>query len=108
MTERCGTPAYIAPEILDGKGYKGPPIDVWSSGVLLYALLYGRFPFDDNDLEPSILRGDYTLLGIVSPEAKDLLSRMLNLNPEARITIPEILLHPWMRSIDKSRIFNLP
>ena len=50
MTEQCGTPAYIAPEILLDKGYTGFAVDIWSAGVVLYAMLYGSVPFKANDL----------------------------------------------------------
>ena len=48
LYEQCGTPAYIAPEILLNEGYKGPPVDVWSAGVCLFAMLYGNVPFKAN------------------------------------------------------------
>ena len=50
MTEQCGTPAYIAPEILKDKGYRGFGVDIWSLGVCLYALLYGTVPFKANNM----------------------------------------------------------
>ena len=62
MTEQCGTPAYIAPEILRDKGYKGFGVDIWSLGVCLYAMLYGTVPFKANnmsDLHQLILKAKY-------------------------------------------------
>ena len=50
MTEQCGTPAYIAPEILKDRGYEGFGVDIWSSGVVLYAMLYGIVPFRANNM----------------------------------------------------------
>lgn len=50
MTEQCGTPAYIAPEILRDKGYEGFSVDIWSAGVVLYAMLYGTVPFKANNM----------------------------------------------------------
>jgi 5'-AMP-activated protein kinase catalytic alpha subunit len=50
MNEQCGTPAYIAPEILAGNGYKNFAIDIWSAGVVLYAMLYGTVPFKANNM----------------------------------------------------------
>ena len=50
LTDQCGTPAYIAPEILENKGYEGPQVDLWSSGVVLYAMLSGTVPFKANNL----------------------------------------------------------
>ena len=64
LTEQCGTPAYIAPEILRDKGYEGFGADVWSAGVVLYAMLYGTVPFKANnmhDLHKLILKAKYSL-----------------------------------------------
>lgn len=58
LFEQCGTPAYIAPEIVTEIGYKGPPVDIWSAGICLYAILYGNVPFKANhvgDLNNMIL-----------------------------------------------------
>ena len=107
LHERCGTPAYIAPEILREAGYEGTMVDVWSAGVVLYAMLYGNFPFRANsveDLEKLILVGNYTLPTDISTEARDLLSKMLNPNPTMRIAIPGIYTHSWMQDVDCSRI----
>lgn len=99
MTEQCGTPAYIAPEILRDQGYYGFSADIWSAGVVLYAMLYGTVPFKANtmnDLHRLILKAKYQLEDTASEEARDLIKKMLNRNPVERLTIPEILLHPWM------------
>lgn len=94
MTEQCGTPAYIAPEILKDKGYEGFAIDVWSAGVVLYAILYGTVPFKANnmaELQNLILTSDLTLAEGISKDAKDLLTRILDKNPETRISVQGIL-----------------
>lgn len=107
MRDRCGTPAYIAPEILKGYGYEGPPIDIWSSGVVLYAMLYGNFPFkadDVDELENLILAGKYSLPKDISEEARDLLSKILNPDPHTRFTAEEIMSHAWMKSVDETSI----
>ena len=106
LRERCGTPAYIAPEILREIPYEGPLVDVWSAGVVLYTMLYGNFPFNANsveDLERLILLSKYELPKDISEDARNLLSRILNPNPLLRITIPEIIHHPWMKDVDTSR-----
>jgi 5'-AMP-activated protein kinase, catalytic alpha subunit len=81
-----------------GKLYAGPEVDVWSCGVILYALLCGSLPFDDENIPnlfKKIKNGVYTLPTHLSPGARHLISRMLLVDPLRRITIPEIRQHPW-------------
>lgn len=110
MTEQCGTPAYIAPEILKGRGYTGFGIDVWSAGVVLYAMLYGSVPFKGNgiqEMHPYILAGDYKLGDEASDSAKDLLRKILTVDENKRYTIDQILEHEWMQNIKpKDNIFS--
>lgn len=110
MTEQCGTPAYIAPEILKGRGYTGFGIDVWSAGVVLYAMLYGSVPFKGNgiqEMHPCILAGDYKLGDEASDSAKDLLRKILTVDENKRYTIDQILEHEWMQNIKpKDNIFS--
>ena len=85
MTEQCGTPAYIAPEILRDKGYEGFAVDVWSVGVVLYAMLYGTVPFKANDmklLHKMIMKGKYTLKNTISYDAQCLLKSLLECDPK--------------------------
>lgn len=99
MREQCGTPAYIAPEILRGKGYLGFEVDVWSAGVVLYAMLHGSVPFnapDMHDLHKLILTGKFKLRTDISHEARDLLRKMLELDPTKRITTEQIGAHDWL------------
>jgi len=94
----CGSPNYAAPEVISGNLYAGPEVDVWSCGVILYALLCGSLPFDDEsipNLFKKIKSGMYTLPSHLSQLARDLIPRMLVVDPMKRITIPEIRLHPW-------------
>ncbi len=105
LKQRCGTPAYIAPEVLRDIPYDGVPADVWSAGVVLYAMLYGNFPFRaDNvqELEAQILAGKYPLPDGISAEARSLISRILNQDPALRPTIEEILCDPWMQQLDEN------
>ncbi|GBF87975.1 snf1-related kinase [Raphidocelis subcapitata] len=94
----CGSPNYAAPEVISGKLYAGPEVDVWSCGVILYALLCGSLPFDDENI-PNLFKkikgGVYNLPSHLSPGARDLIPRMLLVDPLKRMTIPEVRAHPW-------------
>jgi 5'-AMP-activated protein kinase catalytic alpha subunit len=84
ITGKCGTPAYIAPEILSDCGYEGFASDVWSIGIILYAFVVGTVPFLANtmhELTAKIFENRYTLPDVVSPQLSDLLSRILVINP---------------------------
>ncbi|KAG2283813.1 hypothetical protein Bca52824_055033 [Brassica carinata] len=97
----CGSPNYAAPEVISGKLYAGPEVDVWSCGVILYALLCGTLPFDDENI-PNLFKkikgGIYTLPSHLSPDARDLIPRMLIVDPVKRITISEIRQHRWFQT----------
>ncbi|KAG1338969.1 CBL-interacting serine/threonine-protein kinase 14 [Cocos nucifera] len=96
----CGTPAYVAPEILDRKGYDGAKVDVWSCGVILYVLNAGYLPFNDPNLMAmyrKIYRGEYRCPKWTSPELRRLIGRLLDPNPERRITVDGILRDPWFK-----------
>ncbi|RHZ87761.1 hypothetical protein Glove_30g30 [Diversispora epigaea] len=94
----CGSPNYAAPEVISGRLYAGPEVDVWSCGAILYVMLCGRLPFDDEYI-PTLFKkingGIYALPSFLSPEAKYLLSSMLVVDPMKRITISEIRKIPW-------------
>lgn len=95
----CGSPHYAAPEIVSGLRYHGSASDVWSCGVILFALLTGRLPFDDENIRDLLLKvqkGKYEIVEDVSPEARDLIASMLNVDPEKRIRTRDILYHPLM------------
>ncbi|KAM7261643.1 hypothetical protein ACFE04_020720 [Oxalis oulophora] len=99
-----GTPAYIAPEVLSRKEYDGKIADVWSCGVTLYVMLVGAYPFEDPEDPRNFKKTIQRILSVhyaipdyvrVSLECKHLLSRIFVADPEKRITIPEIKMHPW-------------
>lgn len=102
ITEKVGTPAYMAPEILHRMPY-GKPVDMWSFGVILYILLGGYPPFYDGDqkmLYKKIMKGVYQFhteyWGNISNEAKDLIRSLLILNPYNRLTVDQALNHNWI------------
>ncbi|CAI5515443.1 unnamed protein product [Closterium sp. Naga37s-1] len=94
----CGSPNYAAPEVISGRFYCGPEVDVWGCGVVLYTLLCGRLPFDEKShvaLYQKIKAGAYSRPTHVTPAVQDLLARLLVVDPTMRATIPEIRRHPW-------------
>ncbi|CAD1784616.1 similar to Saccharomyces cerevisiae YDR477W SNF1 AMP-activated serine/threonine protein kinase found in a complex containing Snf4p and members of the Sip1p/Sip2p/Gal83p family [Maudiozyma barnettii] len=96
----CGSPNYAAPEVISGKLYAGPEVDVWSCGVILYVMLCRRLPFDDDSIPvlfKNISNGIYTLPKFLSDGAASLIKRMLIVNPLNRITIQEIIQDDWFK-----------
>lgn len=94
----CGSPNYAAPEVISGRLYAGPEVDIWSCGVILYALLCGTLPFDDESIPylfKKIKGGIYILPSYLSDSSKDLISSMLITDPMKRITVEQIRAHPW-------------
>ncbi|KAK9068951.1 hypothetical protein SSX86_013067 [Deinandra increscens subsp. villosa] len=94
----CGSPAYVAPEIIDQKGYDGAKADIWSCGVVLFVLLAGFLPFHDSNLIEmyrKITSARFRFPSSFPVEAKSLVSRMLDPNPVTRISITGIIEHPW-------------
>ena len=91
MTEQCGTPAYIAPEVFENKGYTGYLSDVWSAGVVLYAMLFGTVPFkasNMSELQKQITKGSPPFKEQeVSAEALDLVKGIMEKDPSKRLTI---------------------
>jgi serine/threonine protein kinase len=96
----CGTPNYVAPEVLKEKGYNGFTADLWSCGVILFVMLAGYLPFDDpnmNALFNKIERGEFRMAKWFSPEVKDLITKMLVVDPEKRYNLDDVIAHPWFR-----------
>ena len=132
LYDKCGTPMYMAPEIIltsKKKGYKGFPVDIWSSGITLYIMLSGALPFniknkstvddvslsdmrdknENSDLKYQIVNNKPKKIKNISNEAKNLLNRLLDKNPEKRPTCDEILNHPWLKNnnIDDNNKYHL-
>ena len=96
----CGTPAYVAPEVIGKKGYDGAKADLWSCGVILYVLLAGFLPFQDDNIVAmyrKIYRGDFKCPPWFSPEARRLITKLLDPNPSTRITISKIMDSSWFK-----------
>ncbi|KAE8709089.1 CBL-interacting protein kinase 18 [Hibiscus syriacus] len=96
----CGTPAYVAPEVINKKGYDGAKADIWSCGVILYVLLAGFLPFHDQNLMEmykKICRGDFKCPNWLPPEVRKLLSRILDPNPNQRITTVKLMKNIWFK-----------
>jgi serine/threonine protein kinase len=94
----CGSPCYAAPEMIAGKKYYGPLADIWSLGVILFALLCGYLPFEDPNtavLYDKILHGDYQLPSFVSSGPSDLVKKLLTTDPSKRSTARQVRCHPW-------------
>ena len=127
LHNHCGTPMYIAPEIIlstKDKGYKGFPVDIWSAGIALYIMLSGKLPFnldddyqDDFDgynnnnnikeknkkLKYEIVHNEPKYIEKISDEARNLLNGLLNKNPLKRLTCDQILNHPWLSDVNNNK-----
>ena len=96
----CGSPNYAAPEVISGKLYAGPEVDIWSSGIILYALLCGSLPFDDDHV-PNLFRkikaGHFFIPDYISDPVRNLMICMLKVDPLKRAAIKEIKENPWFQ-----------
>ena len=98
----CGTASYAPPEMHKGEKYYGLLTDIWSTGVVLYAMAFGYLPFCDDDEEiniNNIIEGNYEIPSSASPELYDLLLHLLDINPITRFDLEQIKLHPWYNLI---------
>ncbi|XP_074282740.1 CBL-interacting serine/threonine-protein kinase 6-like [Silene latifolia] len=103
----CGTPHYVAPEVVSkrGQGYDGAKADIWSCGVILYVLLAGYLPFNDDNLMTmyrKIYKADFKCPSWFSPQSRDLITRMIDPKPKSRIKISEIMSHEWFTASQES------
>nr|QGW49060.1 CBL-interacting protein kinase 1 [Vitis yeshanensis] len=96
----CGTPAYVAPEVINRKGYDGAKADIWSCGVVLFVLLAGYLPFHDSNLMElyrKIGKAEYRFPNWFPSEVRRLLSKILDPNPKTRISITKIMENSWFQ-----------
>lgn len=97
---QCGTPAYVAPEVLRKKGYDGAKADIWSCGVVLFVLLAGFLPFQDENVMKmyrKVFKAEYQFPPWLSGDAKRLISKLLVADPQKRISIAGIINNPWFQ-----------
>ena len=95
----CGSPCYAAPEMVAGNKYKGYTVDVWSSGITLYAMICGYLPFDEAEtalLYQKILKGYYEIPSFLSIKAVQIIKGLLEVDPDKRLTFDQIKEEPWM------------
>ena len=99
----CGSPCYAAPEMIAGRRYNGIEVDIWSSGVTLYAMLCGFLPSEDPDtalLYKKILRGDFELPDFLTNRSIKFLKEVLCTDPTKRLGLKDIKQHPWFTQFD--------
>ena len=111
IKEQCGTPAYLAPEMVQEKGYRGFGPDIWSLGVLLYGLLTGCVLFGAEtipQLNEKIVKGEFSFpeKPPLSEQAKSLVKTMLIVDPSKRPKIADVLNHPWVKDAEKQSCLN--
>ena len=95
----CGSPCYASPEVLSGLPYDPKPSDVWSAGVILFAMLTGQLPWtkrNQSQLFDQIRKGDYTIPDFLSEDCQNFIAGLLCVDVQQRLTIEEALQHPWL------------
>ena len=111
LNTSCGSPHYAAPEICYGKKYRGASVDIWSVGIILFAMLNGFLPFDGGDLQSTlslVKEGDYYLPPTLSAEASNMIQRILQKRPEDRITMEAMWVHPLVLKYEAYHRKQLP
>jgi len=104
----CGSPAYAPPEMIKGEKYD-VMADIWSAGILLYAMIMGELPFEDDNMQRLLQKIVYTepkYPSSISPSLKDLFQKILTKDPKARATIYEIKTHPWFTGFGHNHFFD--
>ncbi|XP_027086862.1 CBL-interacting serine/threonine-protein kinase 23-like isoform X4 [Coffea arabica] len=105
----CGTPNYVAPEVINNKGYDGAKADLWSCGVILFVLMAGYLPFEESNLlslYKKIFKAEFTCPPWFSSSAKRLVKRILDPNPQTRITIAELIENDWFKKGYQPPVFQ--
>lgn len=109
LTTACGSPAYASPEMVRGNPYT-KATDVWSSGILLYAICIGQLPFEDENMQRLLQKIAFTepvYPSYLSPQLVDLLHKILTKTPESRISLEKIKHHPWFSQSEYQNILKL-
>jgi serine/threonine protein kinase len=99
----CGSPHYASPEIIRGDKYDGPTADSWSCGVILFALVTGNLPFDDENMRrllTKVKQGEYHIPDYVSAGPREIIQKLLKVNPKERWTLKQVMKHAWFHSLD--------
>eukprot|EP00026_Physarum_polycephalum_P008250 Phypoly_transcript_08330.p1 GENE.Phypoly_transcript_08330~~Phypoly_transcript_08330.p1 ORF type:complete len:405 (+),score=47.97 Phypoly_transcript_08330:279-1493(+) len=107
----CGTPNYVAPEVLGDKGYEGTPADIWSCGVILFVFLAGYLPFDESSTDllfKKIQKGVFKMPPWLTQGSKSLISRLLVVDPSKRITIDDIKNDVWFKVNNETPALLIP
>ena len=99
LATACGSPCYAAPEMVEGSKYVGYTVDVWSSGITLYAMICGYLPFEESEtalLYQKILKGYYEIPSFLSIDAVRIIKGLLTVSPKERLTFEQIRAQPWL------------
>ena len=105
----CGSPCYAPPEMIKEESYDGAKSDIWSSGIILYLMLCGKLPFyhEQNEIMyEKILSGKFEHPNYLSDKAKDILDKIIEIDPKKRLNFEEIKSHPWFNIIDKNELMH--
>ena len=101
LTNCVGSAVYCAPEVFGKESYCGFKADIWSCGIILYSMVSGEFPWEQPDSPAQVeqMSSGNWLAPVASPLCVEFIDTMMQLNPENRLSIPELLAHPWMQKL---------